>query len=52
MRQGDPRLHSINVNVTDANGNNIPTSVDWEDGTSQGTGTFIPTVTGSHMVRT
>ena len=52
MRQGDPRLHSIRVNVTDANGNNIPTSVDWtEDGTNQGIGTFIPTVTGSHMVR-
>lgn len=53
MRQGDPRLHSINVTITDANGNHIPTSVDWEEGSThagQGTGTFIPSVTGSHMV--
>jgi len=52
MKQGNPRLHSINVKVADPNGNNVPTTVEWDDQPeATGLGTFIPTVVGEHQVR-
>ncbi|XP_067943794.1 filamin-B-like [Watersipora subatra] len=52
MKHGDPRLHTIEVTVTDPMGKRVPTALEWqEDNPGRGMGSFTPTVTGAHMLR-